>query len=321
METARIFDVHRMATGDGPGMRTVLFLKGCPLECVWCQNPESISMRPEVWWWEKKCIACGECAKACPLDCLSLADSGVKIDRSVCDGCGRCVEACPSMALELLGKEWSLDEALRLLLRDKPFYDGSGGGVTLSGGEPTMQAEFVEALARRLREAGVHVALDTCGMARFEIFERLLPRIDLLLWDVKAIDPERHRRWTGASNELVFDNLRRVAEGIRRDGHPKLWIRTPLIPGLSAEMENVRAIARFIDENLADVSERWELCAFNRGCAPKYRRLGREWALAETPSMRESDLLPLREILAEHPRLREKTRFTGVIRKDAGPAA
>lgn len=290
--TARILHLQRLSTEDGPGIRTTVFFKGCPLACAWCHNPESISAAPQVQWLEQRCIGCGTCLAACPRGCLSRDASGsIVIDRTCCAGCGACATACPANALELLGRVVTVEELLTEVLKDRAYYETSGGGVTLSGGEPTLQARFVLAFLQRLRAAGVHTALDTCGLMSPQTLEALLPIVDLVLYDLKELDGERHRAFTGQSNDRILENARLVRRFIvERAPHVRLWIRTPLIPGATATRENLLGLGAFIAAHLDGVVERWELCAFNNLCRDKYRRLGLSWPFAETPLLTAEEL-------------------------------
>lgn len=277
----RVLNVQRMSTEDGPGIRTTVFLKGCPLRCTWCHNPESLSPRPEVVVHPERCIGCGSCREACPHGCEPAA----------CEACGRCVAACPSGARELLGTDWEVDDLVREVAKDRAYFEASGGGVTVSGGEPTMQAPFVEALLAGCRESGIHVALDTCGACRPDVLMRLAARARLVLYDVKAIDSGRHRVLTGQGNEQILKNLVTLADwmGSQADS-PGLWVRTPLVPGATAEASNVQGIGRFLAENVGGRLQRWELCAFNNLCRDQYLRLGRTWEFATEPLMTRQDL-------------------------------
>ncbi|MCX6029749.1 MAG: glycyl-radical enzyme activating protein [Chloroflexi bacterium] len=296
---ALILHLQRLSTEDGPGLRTTVFFKGCPLHCAWCHNPESLSPSPQVQWLENRCLNCGTCLPACPDGCLVKTSRGVVIDRSRCTGCGACVEACPAGAMELLGTRIGLEALVAEVLKDRSYFETSGGGVTVSGGEPTMQAEFVAAFLRRLREAGVRTALDTCGLCAPAALETLLPHADVILFDLKEIDALRHRALTGHDNRRILDNLLLVRDFVAaRSSGPALWIRTPLIPTAdgrrttdderrmtagTATRETVTGIGRFLAEQMNGTVARWELCAFNNLCRDKYRRLGLTWEYAATP--------------------------------------
>ena len=276
-----ILEIIRMSTEDGPGLRTTVFFKGCPLRCSWCHNPESIRPEPQVQWIGTKCIGCGTCLEICPEKVLSRTDKGIAINRSLCTGCGTCAEECPAMAMELLGRRWKVSDLADELVKDRAYFEQSGGGVTLSGGEAAMQHEFCLALLKELQKRGIETALDTCGQLPRSLFAGLLPHVDLLLYDLKEIDPEKHRRFTGAGNEKILANLI-YAAGYKKT-HPSpgaIWIRTPIIPGATDTSENITGIGDFIRANLQGAIERWELCAFNNLCRNKYVRLGMDWPYA-----------------------------------------
>jgi pyruvate formate lyase activating enzyme len=289
--TGRILHLQRLSTEDGPGIRTTVFFKGCPLRCAWCHNPESLSSKPQTQWFAVRCLGCDTCLSACPNHCLTRTQAGLNIDRQRCQGCGQCAEACPAGAIELLGKTMSVDELLAELRKDRAYYDKSGGGVTLSGGEPTLQADFTEALLRGLRAEGIPSALDTCGLCTSDTLDRLLPLTDLVLYDLKLYDPDLHRQYTGSPNRQILDNLlhlRQVQRSLPQSF--QLWIRTPLIPGSTATLENLTAIGHYLSDHLDGSVERWELCAFNNLCRDQYTRLSLEWAYARTPLMTASEL-------------------------------
>jgi pyruvate formate lyase activating enzyme len=213
------------------------------------------------------------------------------IDRDRCQACGTCAEACPSGAMEALGKTVSVDELLVELLKDKAYYEKSGGGVTLSGGEPTFQPEFTETLLRGLKEQGISTALDTCGLTSQPVLEHLLPYTDLVLFDLKLIDDAQHKEFTGQSNRRILENLLFVRDYIQEHGTPaQLWVRTPLIPGVTDSNENLLGIGLFLAEHLNGMLSRWELCAFNNLCRDQYERLGLAWAFARTPLMTADEL-------------------------------
>ncbi len=282
----RILHLQRLSTEDGPGIRTTVFFKGCPLQCVWCHNPESISPAIQNQWFATRCLDCGTCLETCPNDCLMMTDEGLVINRTQCQMCGACSEACPAGAIEALGKTVTADDLIIELLKDRAFYEKSSGGVTLSGGEPTLQADFSEALLRGLKEEGIATALDTCGMCTTQTLERLLPFTDLVLYDLKLFDSEQHRKYAGQPNTRILSNLLYVRDFIRKQTQPiDLWIRTPLIPGATATEENLAAVGKFIASHLDGSVTRWELCAFNNLCRDQYTRLGMEWDFAQTPLM------------------------------------
>jgi pyruvate formate lyase activating enzyme len=305
--TGRILHLQRLSTEDGPGLRTTVFFKGCPLRCAWCHNPESISTRVQTQWFAVRCLGCKTCVEACPDGCLALTDSGMQIDRERCQACGTCAQACPSGAMEAIGKTVSVDELLVELLKDRAYFEvpafsggevpvhsggeKSGGGVTLSGGEPAFQPEFAEALLQRLKEQGISTALDTCGLASRSTLERILPHTDLVLFDLKLIDDTQHRQWTGQSNKRILENLLYVREYMQHQARPtSLWVRTPLIPGATDSDENLLGIGRYLAARLDGAVSRWELCAFNNLCRDQYARLDLEWAFAATPLMTAAEL-------------------------------
>ena len=313
----RILHLQRLSTEDGPGIRTTVFFKGCPLHCDWCHNPESLSRDLQTQWFGVRCIACDTCIATCPHGCLSRgADGALVIDRGRCEGCGKCAEACPSGALEALGKPVTAGELLAELVKDRAYYEKSGGGVTLSGGEPTFQPAFAEAVLRGLKAAGIATALDTCGLCQPAVLDRLLPHTDMVLFDLKLLDPDLHRRFTGAPNRQILDNLLHVRDFIRRQARPiGLWIRTPLIPGATATEENLTAIGRHLADRLDGSLSRWELCAFNNLCRDQYSRLGLEWAYARTPLLTPAELAHFEQIAKStglHPELVLATGATRV---------
>jgi pyruvate formate lyase activating enzyme len=270
-EAGTVFNIQRFSIDDGPGIRTTVFMKGCPLRCSWCHNPEGLDRKHQLMWFDVKCIGARDCLKACPLGALELTEAGMIINREICDACGSCAQACPAGALEVVGREYSPAEALSEVVRDEAFYRNSGGGVTVSGGEPTMQPRFVEELFRLCRLSGLHTALDTCGFCRAETLERLLRHADMVLLDLKLMDEARHRELTGVGLEPVLQSARLIS------AHSKpFWIRTPIIPGATDTEDNIEALAGFISAELPSV-ERWDLLAFNNTCGSKYGRIDLDW--------------------------------------------
>jgi pyruvate formate lyase activating enzyme len=321
--TGNILHLQRLSTEDGPGLRTTVFFKGCPLRCAWCHNPESISKRMQTQWFAVRCLGCKSCVEACPDGCLTLTGNGMHIDRERCQSCGACAAACPSGAMEALGKTISVDELLVELIKDRVYYkapvhsggEKSGGGVTLSGGEPTFQPDFAEALLRGLKERGISTALDTCGLTSQRTLERLLPYTDLVLFDLKLIDDNQHRQWTGSSNERILQNLLYVRDTIRgQERSINLWIRTPLIPGATDSSENLLGIGRYLAEHLDGTVSRWELCAFNNLCRDQYARIGLGWAFAATPLMTAAELAHCEQVARSASRRPENVLATGATR-------
>lgn len=234
--TATVFEIKRFAVHDGDGIRTTVFLKGCPLKCIWCHNPEGIGFKPEIAYYSHKCVSCGECVAVCPAGAHKISDDGMHtFDRAKCIGCGACAEACLGDALTLYGKEMSVDELMPLLLEDKDFYLSSSGGVTISGGECLMHADFCQELLKRLKAEGISTAVDTCGLVTREILDKVIPYTDIFLYDVKAIDEDVHIKCTGRSNKLILENLRYLDSQ-----NCKIEIRIPYVPEYnSGEIEKI----------------------------------------------------------------------------------
>lgn len=234
---AMVVDIQKMSTEDGPGIRTTVFFKGCSLRCAWCHNPEGISPRIEVQWLENRCIGCWSCTNACSNDALKFEKPGIRIDRNRCKSCLSCVNTCPTGALEAKGRLWDMDSLFREVLKDRAYYEKSGGGVTASGGEALLQSNFIEFFFKKLKDENIHTALDTAGNVDFECIERVLPYTDLVLYDIKMMDPVLHKKFTGSDNERILENLIGIAGYIRKNNRPSIWIRTPVIPGATDSKE------------------------------------------------------------------------------------
>lgn len=269
-----VFNIQRFSVQDGPGIRTSVFFKGCPLECPWCSNPESIRPYPEVAHVAAVCKQCGKCRDTCELKAISFAENGINIDREKCNNCGRCVEVCTNDALKLFGKEVSVEEVLEEVLKDRLYYHSSDGGVTASGGEALRQARFVSALFKDCQEEGIHTTLDTSGHSRQADLEMVLENTDLVLFDLKLIDPGSHIAIVKASNEPIH----RSASLIVERGVPMI-VRVPLIPGLTDTDENLEGIANFVRD--LDSELPINILPYHKMGMGKYKMLGREYTLGE----------------------------------------
>jgi pyruvate formate lyase activating enzyme len=239
--TGRVFDVQRFSLHDGPGIRTVVFFKGCPLRCAWCANPESQRAAPQIAWFQNLCAGCGRCVEACPEGAVTMDSGRPLTDRRLCTACGACAEACSRGARRLMGREMTVDDVVAAVRRDAPFYRRSGGGITFSGGEPLSQPEFLLECLRRTRRLGYHTAVETCGHARWGDLAAAADVADLFLFDLKHIDPVRHERLTGVGNRLILESLEKLLET-----GAEVKVRVPVIPGANDDPESVAALAEFV---------------------------------------------------------------------------
>jgi pyruvate formate lyase activating enzyme len=295
----RVLNIQRYSLHDGSGIRTLVFLKGCPLSCLWCSNPESQQHIPELGFIESRCVGAGgecggACLSVCPVAALSLG-AGDKpiIDRQVCDTCGRCAQACPEDALNVVGHDMSVEEVIAEVEKDRPFYRRSGGGVTIGGGEPLVQHHFTAALLEAAHGAYLHTALETSGFASWEHFEAVLKHVDLLQIDLKHMDPVRHRELTGQTNELIIDNFRKVPSV---KSPQEVIVRFPVIPGCNDSVENIQDMADFV-RGLG--FEQIELIPYHKMGVSKYAQYGMTYPLPECESLSESHMARLREIVPD----------------------
>jgi len=277
----KIFDIKQFAVHDGPGIRTTVFFKGCPLECWWCHNPEGMQISNEIFYYEFKCMKCQSCIDSCPLDAIIDRGDRIEIQRDKCNSCGDCIEVCPTAALQLVGKSVSVEEVIDEIRKSIIYYDTSGGGVTFSGGEPLMQPEFLMALIQGCREEKIHITLDTSGYVSSRVFGSIVDKVDLFLYDLKLISDEKHMRYTGKTNKPALENLRTLAQkGRGKD----VIIRFPVIPDITDSEEDIGEIIEFIS-TIRGIQE-VDLLPFHN-VWEKYKRLGKEYKVDNnsSPSM------------------------------------
>ena len=276
MNKAIFFDIQRNSFVDGPGIRTTVFFKGCNLKCAWCHNPESQSAKPQMMFYKDKCTGCGKCKSVCPYHLEQ------------CELCGKCTLYCPVDARMVCGKEHTADEVLKEVLKDKAFYETSGGGVTFSGGECMLQIDFLVEILKKCKENGIHTAVDTAGHIPFESFEKILPYTDLFLYDIKIFDSQKHKQYVGVSNELILENLKKLFER-----KAKLWIRIPIIPDVNDSIEEIQKIKDFL--KTIGTAEKIELLPYHAMGENKYRAIGKEPQIFKTPDA--ENMKRLKEIL------------------------
>ena len=274
MSMGLVFDIQKYSLHDGPGIRTTVFLKGCPLECCWCHNPEGISPQGEMVVMETRCIECGECRRACPQAQGIAGGRALPAEVEHCERCGACLEACPTDGRRLIGREIPVTQLLETIEQDRVFYEDSGGGVTFSGGEPLYQFEFLNELLGACRERHLHTVVDTCGFAREADLLAVAPLTGLFLYDLKMMDDAKHQQYTGVSNVRILSNLQALGAA-----HDRIWIRVPVIPGINDSERELKGLAHFI-AGIPGVRQ-VNLLSYHRTGLPKARRLGRSSPLAE----------------------------------------
>jgi pyruvate formate lyase activating enzyme len=285
-----IFNIQKFSIHDGPGIRTTVFTKGCPLGCKWCSNPESISSDPEIMIHDIRCIHCGKCQEACPEGAIISIEGNERIDMEKCTRCMECVNVCPTKTLEIMGRYMTIKEVVEEVEKDSLFYQNSGGGVTLSGGEPLFQWRFTRDVLRECKERGFHTALDTTGYVSWKVMEEVLRYVDLILYDIKHMDDHSHTQGTGVSNTLILKNIERIASMVRT------WIRFPVIQGFNDSPENIKEVA-----SLASMLgvEKVSLLPYHEWGRSKYEKLGREYPFAFPGKISSERLEYIRTVFSE----------------------
>lgn len=296
---ALITNIQRFSVNDGPGIRTTVFLKGCPLNCEWCHNPECQDTEALIYWKKYTCVQCGRCYGACPRGAINPPvspevarenDGYHKIIREKCDRCMKCVKACIYETLTADSSLMTVDQVIKEVESDMPFYRNSGGGLTVSGGEPAAHPEFVVELLRAAKERGIHVCLDTTGYCPWEVLEGFVEYVDVFLYDLKHLDPEKHKEKTGVDNKLILENLKKLSEADKQ-----IRIRIPVIPGYNDSLESMEEVVAFL-ESLPNRVQGVDLLPFHNWCQDKYGWLGIDWSMADTESMGPIEVEPLKEL-------------------------
>lgn len=285
MKKGTIFNIQKMSIHDGPGIRTTVFFKGCPLKCLWCSNPESQKLEKEVACFQSRCVSCGYCAESCPKGIIEGQPPFAITDREKCDLCGICVKECCTNAKKVVGEEYTVEALLKEIVKDQSFYDSSGGGVTFSGGEPLMQPVFLKGILEACKGAGIHTAIETTGMAEREVLLEAASLLDLIYFDLKHMDDKVHKDITGVSNERILDNLAALSKV-----HHNIVVRIPVIPGINDSIENLRKTADYAASLSVPLIE---LLPYHNLGEVKYGQLGREYELSETKKPSEDYMLSL----------------------------
>jgi len=291
--TGFVFDIKKYAIHDGPGIRTTVFFKGCPLHCQWCQNPESWEIHPELGFRTGRCIRCGKCVEVCTRQAITFTEDQPSTDPNKCNLCGECVDACVAGAREIIGQEITVGEVMTEVEKDVVFYDQSGGGVTFSGGEPLMQPEFLLALLNQCQKQGIHTAVDTSCYAEPQIIDQVADKTDLFLCDLKHMDSDIHKRFTGVGNNLILDNIKRLSQAGK-----EIIIRIPVIPGFNDDQPNIEATGKFA-ASLPCLSG-IDILPYNRGGMEKSARLSAETKLMQTETPDEDTMNSIAQTLKNY---------------------
>jgi glycyl-radical enzyme activating protein len=292
MNRGLVFDIQRFSLHDGHGIRTLVFMKGCPLRCPWCSNPESQSRKPEVMFFEERCISCGACIEACPNG--EALRAHWPLGDGSCDDCTPCVAACWPRARVMVGREMSRDDVLEIIRRDRVFYEESHGGITVGGGEPTMQPDFVAGLLESCRAEGIHTAIETCGYAPWETMKKVLDHVDELLMDIKHMDSAIHKEWTGVANERILANAQEAANLVQ-----EMVVRVPLIPGFNDDNDNLNELGAFVKQKLTGVT-RVDVLPYHSTGESKSTRLRREFKLGTLEPQGRDRLGEIKALLSSY---------------------
>jgi pyruvate formate lyase activating enzyme len=289
-----VFDIKRFAINDGPGIRVTIFLKGCPLSCRWCHNPESISTRVQKMYSVSKCIACGECVRICPVEACELTSGGVVTETEICSACGLCAEVCPTLASEMSGRYASVTDLVKIIESERPFFDQSGGGVTFSGGEPLLYPQFLNEMLDACGQLRIHRTVDTSGLASTRTLLETAKRTDLFLYDLKLMDSVKHKQWTGVGNKRILQNLQALAES-----GAEIQIRIPLIKGVNCDGQNIEATANFI-ATLPGPRKQVNLLPYHNVAEGKSAKLGKTYEAGSMETPDKSDLERIIDRFASH---------------------
>jgi pyruvate formate lyase activating enzyme len=292
MKKGIVLNIEKFAIHDGPGIRSVVFMKGCPLRCLWCSTVDGQLMSPEMEYFAQRCIKCKACIEACPTKAISVSDMDEIItDRRYCDNCGKCAEVCPTGARQIVGEEMTVEQVLAEVEKDTLFYSNSGGGITLSGGEPTMQPEFSLEILKGCKDRGIHTAIETCGYVKWDILDEILKYLDLVYMDIKHMSPVEHKKLTIKGNRLILENAQRITT---KYPDKPLILRIPLIPGYNDSEENITSTARFTHQLKGD--HKIELLPYHKLGVPRYRALCKDYPLPDLEPPSEEHLHALEEL-------------------------